>query len=131
MPNPQWEGVAEHVEGAYAKAGGAQLVREIMQTKLAAGMTLLTHIHHRETPQYLLQGRADAGPVWLTEALYQHRTNALDYVRIPPARNVYVEYDAASITGAPHAAAARAFVSFMQSSQARAILKSYGFGPPL
>jgi ABC-type molybdate transport system substrate-binding protein len=130
MPNPQWEGVAEKVEDAYAKAGGAALVREIMHTKVAAGATMLTRIHHRETPLYLLQGRADAGPVWLTEALYLHRTLALGFVRIPPEKEVYMQYEAAFVDGAPHAAAAREFVTFMQSSQARAILKSYGFGPP-
>jgi ABC-type molybdate transport system substrate-binding protein len=130
MPNPKWEGVAEQVEGAYAKAGGAVLVREIMDTKVAAGTTMLTRIHHRETPLYLLQGRADAGPVWLTEALYLHRTQPLDFVRIPPGQEVYAQYEAARVTGAPHGTAAQAFVSFMQSPQARAILESYGFGPP-
>lgn len=130
MPNPKWEGVAEQVEGAYARAGGLQLVHTIMVTKLADGMTILTRIHHRETPLYLLGDRADAGPVWLSEAYYQHRVHALDFVRIPPRQNVYAQYDAAPVTAAPHAAVARAFVTFMQSPQARAILKSYGFGPP-
>lgn len=130
MPNPKWEGVAEQVEGAYAKAGGSQLVHTIMVTKLAAGTTVLTRIHHRETPLYLLEGRADAGPVWLSEALYQHRIRPLDFVRIPAGDNVYAQYEAARVNGAPHAAAARAFVAFMQSPQARAIFKSFGFGPP-
>jgi ABC-type molybdate transport system substrate-binding protein len=130
MPNPKWEGVAEQVEGAYAKAGGAKLVHRIMVTKLAEGTTMLTRIHHRETPLYLLGNRADAGPVWLSEAYYQHRIHALDFVRIPAGQNVYAQYDAAPAAAAPHAAAAQAFVTFMQSPQARAILKSYGFGPP-
>jgi ABC-type molybdate transport system substrate-binding protein len=130
MPNPKWEGVAEQVEGAYAKAGGAPLVHDIMVRKVAEGSTILTRIHHRETPLYLLEGRADAGPVWLSEALYQHRLHRLDFVRIPRAQNVYADYEAALATGAPHAAAAHAFVMFMHSPQARAILTSYGFGAP-
>lgn len=130
MPNPKWEGVAEQVEGAYAKAGGTLLVQTIMVRKVTAGTTILTRIHHRETPMYILEGRADAGPVWLTEALYQHRITALDYVRIPPQQNVYAQYEAAAVNGARHAAAAKAFVSFIQSPQARAIFRSYGFGPP-
>jgi molybdate transport system substrate-binding protein len=130
MPNPKWEGVAEQVEGAYAKAGGAQLVRRIMVTKVADGSTILTRIHHRETPLYLLAGRADAGPVWLSEAIYQHRLHNFDIVRIPAAQNVYADYEAALATGAPHAAAAQAFVTFMHSPQARAIFASYGFGAP-
>lgn len=130
MPNPKWEGVAEQVEGAYAKAGGAQLVHAIMITKLAAGTTILTRIHHRETPLDLLEGRADAGPVWRTEALYQRRTQGLGMVSIPPQENVHAEYDAALVRGARHAVAAREFVTFMQSPQARAIFAAYGFAPP-
>lgn len=130
MPNPKWEGVAEQVEGAYAKAGGARLVHTIMVTKRAAGTTMLTRIHHRETPLYLIEGRADAGPVWLSEALYQRRVARLEFVRIPEQENVRAQYDAAVVAGAPHAAAAQAFVTFMQSPQARAVLESFGFGPP-
>lgn len=130
MPNPKWEGVAEQVEGAYRKAGGASLVQTIMKTKLAAGMTMLTRIHHRETPLYLVEGRADAGPVWLSEALYQHRIRPLDFVRIPQQENVYADYEAAMVTSAPHRAAAQAFVSFVRSPQARSIFEAYGFGPP-
>lgn len=130
MPNPKWEGVAEQVEGAYAKAGGTQLVHTIMVTKLAAGTTILTRIHHRETPLDVMEGRADAGPVWLSEALYQHRIRPLDFVRIPASQNVYAQYEAAPVNGAQHAAAARDFVTFMQSPQARAIFESFGFGPP-
>jgi molybdate transport system substrate-binding protein len=130
MPNPKWEGVAKQIAGAYANAGGAQLVHTIMVTKLAGGSTLLTRIHHRETPLYLEEGRADAGPVWLTEALYQHKVRGLRIVRIPRAQNVYAHYDAAVARSARHAAAAREFVAFIQSPQARAILTAYGFGPP-
>lgn len=130
MPNPQWEGVAEQVEGAYRNAGGEALVRTIMNAKAAAGTTILTHIHHRETPLYLLEGRADAGPVWLSEALYQHRIARLDFVRIPDRENVYARYEAAAVNGALHARAAQAFVAFLRSPQARAIFEAYGFGPP-
>ncbi|HEY9181066.1 MAG TPA: substrate-binding domain-containing protein [Candidatus Baltobacteraceae bacterium] len=130
MPNPKWEGVAEQVEGAYRKAGGAALVQTIMKTKLAGGTTILTRIHHRETPLCLLSGRADAGPLWLSEALYQRRLHGFGVVRIPQQENVHADYEAAISTSAAHVAAARAFVSFIQSAQARAIFIAYGFGPP-
>lgn len=130
MPNPKWEGVAEQVEGAYRKAGGERLVQTIMNTKLAAGTTTLTRIHHRETPLYLTEGRADAGPVWLSEALYQHRIAALGLVHIPQRENVYADYDAAAAVRPVHESAAQAFVTFIQSPQARSIFEAYGFGPP-
>jgi molybdate transport system substrate-binding protein len=90
-----------------------------MVKKVAARTTVLTHIHHRETPLLLREDRADAGPVWFSEALYQSRMRpVLGMVRIPASQNVRTVYDAA------------AFVSFMRSPQARAIFRSYGFGPP-
>jgi ABC-type molybdate transport system substrate-binding protein len=130
MPNPKWEGVAEQVEGAYAKVGGTPLVHAIMNAKVAAGTTILTRIHHRESPLYLVQGRADAAPVWRSEALYQRRIAPLEMIAIPPGDNVYAQYDAAFVRDAPHRAAAQAFVEFMQSPQARTILASYGFAAP-
>jgi molybdate transport system substrate-binding protein len=64
MPNPRWEGVAAQIETAYRKAGGEALSQKIMLTKVDAGTTLLTRIHHRETAFNIIQGKADAGPVW-------------------------------------------------------------------
>lgn len=131
MPNPHWEGVAEQVEGAYVRAGGEALVRTIMSAKVREGTTILTRIHHRQTPLFLQESKADAGPVWISEALYAERIGLpLSLVRIPAKENVTAAYDAAVMLAAPHAAAAHAFVEFMQTSEARAIYRSYGFGPP-
>ncbi len=131
MPNPKWEGVAEEVETAYEKAGGVTLVHEIMQTKIADGMTILTRIHHRQTPLYLMESKADAGPVWISEALYARRIGEpLTFVRIPESQNVTMAYDAAVLRDAPHSAAAQAFVNFLKTPEARAIYASFGFGPP-
>jgi ABC-type molybdate transport system substrate-binding protein len=131
MPNPRWEGVEEQIERAYRKAGGEQLVQTIMTVKVADGTTVLTRIHHRQTPLFLLNGRADAGPVWISEALYQERIGApIGMVAIPSAQNQTAAYEAALLRDAPHRRAARAFLDFLNSPQARAIYKSYGFGPP-
>lgn len=131
MPNPQWEGVAEQIESAYRTAGGEQLVHTIMVSKVAAGTTTLTKIHHRQTPLFLLEGRADAGPVWISEALYQIRIGApIGMVAIPAAENVTADYQAAAMRNAPHVRAAQEFLDFLKSPKARAIYRSYGFGPP-
>jgi ABC-type molybdate transport system substrate-binding protein len=131
MPNPKWEGVAEQVEGAYAKAGGEALVHQIMLAKVANGTTILTRIHHRQTPLYLIESKADAGPVWISEALYAERIGEpLTFVRIPQSENVTAAYDAAVVRDAPHAGVARAFVEFLKTPEARAIYQSFGFGPP-
>lgn len=131
MPNPQFEGVARQIERAYLKAGGERLVQTIMVTKVHNGTTLLTQIHHRQTPMWLTSGVADAGPVWLTEALYQQRVGApIETVRIPPSQNVRATYEAARTIQSAHPQLAREFVRFLGTSQAQGILHSYGFGAP-
>jgi molybdate transport system substrate-binding protein len=131
MPNPRWEGVAEQVEGAYAKAGGRTLVYTIMVKKIANGTTILTRIHHRQTPLFLMEGKADAGPVWISEGLYAQRIGEpLALVRIPAWQNVTGTYEAAALRNAAHRGAAQAFVDFMKTAEVRAIYQSYGFGPP-
>ena len=131
MPNPKTEGIARQIELAYKKAGGDALERTIMVTKVGNGSTRLTQIHHRQTPMWLLDGRADAGPVWLSEALYQERIHSgLAAVRIPAKDNVQAIYLGATVKGAPHADAAQAFVNFLATPTAEAIYRSYGFASP-
>lgn len=131
MPNPKWEGVARQIEGAYRRAGGDTLNQRIMQTKVASGTTRLTRIHHRQTPMWLLDGSADAGVVWLTEALYQERIGSgLRAVRIPAKENAHGQYVAAVVKRAAHPTAARDFVLFLTSAAGQAIYRSFGFEPP-
>lgn len=131
MPNLKTEGISRQIEAAYRKAGGDALDRMIMVTKVAAGTTTITTIHHRQTPMWLLQGKIDAGPVWITEAQYQERIHSgLVGVVIPLDVNVRGSYEAAPFVNAPHAAAAAAFVQFLATPQAQAIYRSYGFDIP-
>lgn len=128
MPNPKTEGIARQIQIAYVKAGGTALDKTIMETKLRNGTTLLTSIHHRQTPMWILQGKADAGPVWISEALYQERIRSgLVAISIPEKDNVLGLYLAAVVNGAPHERAANAFKAFLMSSRAQAIYRSYGF----
>jgi ABC-type molybdate transport system substrate-binding protein len=131
MPNPKTEGIARQIEIAYRKAGGDSLVQKIMVTKTHAGTTQLTQIHHRQTPMWILDGKADAGPVWISEALYQEQVHSgLIAVRIPDKDNVTALYLAAVAANAPHPQAAQAFRQFLTTPAAQAIYRSYGFGPP-
>jgi len=129
MPNPAFEGVGHKIEQAYRKAGGQQLVERIMVGKVRDGTTILTEIHHRQTPLWLIEGRVDAGPLWLSEALYQQRIGApIETIRVPPRDNVTAHYEAAVVSRAPHATAARDFVNFLSGQRAREIFRSFGFG---
>ncbi len=130
MPNPAWEGIAKIIIQAYGKAGGKQLVEQIMETKVKDGTTFLTHIHHRQTPIRIMRHESQAGPVWYTEAHFQEMIgNPISLVQIPAKDNVVVTYVAARLKNAPHKQAAAAFLKFLTSQEGQAVYHKYGFLP--
>lgn len=133
MPNPKWEGIAQHaIIPALKRTGGEALVNAIYTTKVDNGTTYLTHIHHRQTPMRIMAGQCDAGAVWYTEAFFHahiaHHPTAL--VPIPDARNKVVTYTIGALGDAPHKQAARDFMHFIVGAKAQAIYRHYGFMPP-
>ncbi len=129
MPNPAYEGVGRLILKAIEKAGGSELVKRVMEEKVMNGETYLTRIHHRETINLLTEGRSDAGPVWLSEALYQKKKEGLlDYVSIPEEHDVVGQYFIAHVDKTSrHPTAARNFIEFMTGEIAQKIYASYGF----
>ncbi len=129
MPNPAYEGVGRLIVKALEKAGGPELVKRIMEEKVSSGETYLTRIHHRETINLLTERRSDAGPVWLSEALYQKKEGGLlDYVSIPEEHDVVGQYFIAHVyKTSRHPAAARNFIEFITGETAQKIYASYGF----
>ena len=88
MPNPEFEGIARQIEASLKEAGGDALDTTVYRTKVAHGSTVLTRIHHRQTPLFLMQGRAQAGVTWQSEAIFQEQIgNAITHVDIPSAHN--------------------------------------------
>lgn len=132
MPNPQFEGIARQIEAIYRKVGGDALDQAVMQAKVADGSTILTQIHHRQSPLNILEGRADAAPVWYTEAYFQQQVlhHPIETVEIPDTDNLQVTYAAATLRAAPHPRAARDFLAFLATPQAQAVYRKYGFEPP-
>lgn len=128
MPNPLWEGIARQIEQAFVKAGGENLRKTIMESKVNDGTTYLTQIHHRQTPMRILYDQSDAGPVWFSEAYYQQLIHhPIEIVRIPDDQNLTVAYMAGILKIAPHPQAAKDFMNFLQSPEAKAVYKKYGF----
>lgn len=128
MPNPEWEGVGKRIEEAYIKAGGEALRKSIMETKVTAGTTYLTQIHHRQTPMRVLYEQSDAGPVWYTEAYYQQLLgHPVELIEIPEKENIQAQYVAGQLKNAPHMQAAKDFMDFLVSPQAKAIYRKFGF----
>jgi molybdate transport system substrate-binding protein len=130
MPNPAFEGIARQIKAALTKEGGAALVQTVYGTKVSDGSTILTHIHHRQTPLFLMQGIADAGVTWQSEALFEEQAgHPITHVAIPPADNSTAIYAGAEVKDAPHPEAAQAWLDFIRSPAALAILEHYGFKP--
>lgn len=131
MPNPEWEGVANLITQSYKKAGGEELVNQVMKNKVQQGTTFLTHIHHRQTPVRIMQGESDAGVVWYSEARFQQMIgNPIGMVEIPQEQNMNGTYLAGIFKDAPHAEAAHAFAGFLLTEKAQAIFRKYGFSGP-
>ena len=131
MPNPAWEGVAGQIQESLRKAGGDELVSQVMEIKVKNGTTFLTHIHHRQTPMRILRKESDAGVTWSSEVRFQEKIgNPISGVAIPAGENTTAVYAAAVLRDAPHAAAARAWVAYLKTEQAQAIYRKFGFGPP-
>ena len=130
MPNPEFEGVARRVMAALRKAGGDALVKTVYETKVADGTTLLTRMHHRQTPVWLMQGRAEAGVTWKSEALFQADAGLpTGRVDIPAGHNETGAYAGAVVKGAAHEAEARDWLEFLRTREAFEIFAHYGFQP--
>lgn len=128
MPNPEFEGVAGQIRTSLVKAGGAALAEAVYGTKVRNGETVLTRIHHRQTPLLLMQHLVEAGVTWKSEALFQEQAgHPIGHVDIPAGHNTIAEYSAAMVAGAAHPAAARAWLDFLRSDNAFAALSPYGF----
>ncbi len=130
MPNPLFEGIGRQIKASLAKAGGEDLVTSVYTTKVNDGETIMTHIHHRQSPLDLMLGRADAGVTWQSEAIFQEEAgNPISHVAIPDDQNVTAIYAAVALKAAPHHKAAQMWVNYLRSPQALAIFEHYGFKP--
>ncbi len=130
MPNPAWEGVARQIKLSLIKAGGPALEKMVYRTKVKDGQTILTHIHHRQTPLYLMQGLADAGVTWKSEAIFQEQIgHPIADVPIPAKYNTTAIYAGAVLKNARHRHAALQWLAFLTSPVAQAIFAGYGFKP--
>ena len=128
MPNPAYEGIGRQIKASLAKAGGDDLVKAVYETKVADGSAVLTHIHHRQSPLYLMQGRAEAGVTWQSEAMFQEQAgHPIEHVDIPEAQNSTAIYAGAVVKGAPHPEAAKLWLDFISSPDGLKIFESYGF----
>ncbi len=131
MPNVEFEGVSKQIIASLKKAGGDELAKKVYADSPAdASHVFLTQIHHRQTPMRILQHQSDAGVTWASEVIFQEKIgNPIEGVTIPRAENSTGTYAAAMVKNAPHAAAATAWLAYLQSAEAQAAFREFGFGP--
>jgi molybdate transport system substrate-binding protein len=77
---------------------------------------------------YIETGNADAGIVYLTDA--RGSTKVRVAAAAPEGTHDRIVYPVAILTNSRDESAARAFLEFLESSDARAIFEKYGFGTP-
>lgn len=130
MPNPEFEGIARQIESSLQKAGGPALLRDVYESKVRDGTTILTHIHHRQTPLWLMLGKVQAGVTWQSEAIFQIQAgHPIEQVAIPADQNTTAVYAGGVVKGAAHIEAAHRWLDFVRSPQGLAIFERYGFKP--
>ncbi len=128
MPNPEWEGVANQIADSLRKAGGEELYKAVYKTKVQTGKTMLTEIHHRQTPMRIMKDEADAGITWASEVRFQESIhNPIAGVPIPDAQNMVATYAGGVVSGAPHPQTAAQWLEFLRSPEAQAIYHRFGF----
>jgi molybdate transport system substrate-binding protein len=130
QPDPANEDIAFHIIEMYRQAGGDELVHRIMEKKRAEGTAIFTIVHHRETPLRILKQTVDAGPVWLTEAVYA-KAAGLSIDVVEPGEYLdqrnEINYYICKFKEAPHPENADKFIDFITSSAAGNIYQKYGF----
>jgi len=129
QPDPENEDIAFHIMDMYRLAGGDGLVHRIMEEKRAEGTTILTIVHHRETPLRISKKTVDVGPVWNTEVIHA-RSYGLAFDVVEPGEHLdqrdKINYYVCKLINATHPENAQKFLDFITSS-AQQIYKKYGF----
>ena len=128
MPNLVTEGVSRQIQASLVKAGGEALRATVYESKVKAGTSLMTQVHHRQTPVWIMQGKVDAGVLWQSEIVFQRQVgHPIEAVTIPADQNTVESYSAAAVANAPHGKAAQDWLAFIQTPEAFAVMRSYGF----
>jgi molybdate transport system substrate-binding protein len=126
------EDITLYITGMYRSAGGDALVKKIMDDKRAEGTTILTIVHHRETPLRMRKCTVDVGPVWATE-VKNAREMGLKVESLEPGEDLdqrdRVNYYIAKLKNAPHPENSEKFLNFMKTPQAQETYRRFGFVP--
>ena len=133
MPNPVNEGIMQF----YARK---VLERHSIWNQISGGkecfscqttpQNWFTSVHHRETPDRIKAGTADAGIVWKTETQEAIRAGALvEAVLLPPEDSLRdeVAYAIGALTNSSRKVMAEKYLEFLKSPESQQAYAKYGF----
>jgi molybdate transport system substrate-binding protein len=126
------EDINKYIISMYKEAAGDAFVKRIMDEKRAEGTTILTVVHHRETPLRIIKGTIDVGPVWATE-VFNALKQGLKVKMVEPGEKIdqrdKVNYFVTKLKNSPNPVSADKFLDYIKSRQAQEIYMRYGFVP--
>jgi ABC-type molybdate transport system substrate-binding protein len=133
MPNPLTEGIMQFYarkvlerHGVWQRISGGKDCASCQATE----NNYFTAVHHRETPERIRDGRADAGIVWKTEVLEAQRRGAdVDAVALPPSDSLRneVSYAIGALNDSKHKAVADRYLAFVVGNAGQAAYAAFGF----
>ncbi|MDY6951624.1 MAG: substrate-binding domain-containing protein [Thermodesulfobacteriota bacterium] len=130
QPNPEYEDIAFYIMEMYRQAGGQDLLDRIMEQKRAEGTTIMTIVHHRETPLRITKKTVDVGPVWATEMAHA-RQAGLSADVVEPGEDLdqrdSINYYMCHLKDAGHPENGERFLDFIRSPRAQSIYEKSGF----
>jgi len=103
--------------------------RDVLKLNSVVVRPVTLELDVREVLGKVMADEVDAGIVYVTDI--KAAGAKVTSVSIPPANNETTIYPIATVIGAPNAAAARAFVTYVRfTTSAQGILRAYGFARP-
>ena len=133
MPNPVNEGIMQFYtrkvlerHGLWQAISGGKECVSCQTTK----NNWFTAVHHRETPDRIRAGQADAGVVWKTEVLEARRAGAdVDAIELPDEDSLRSEvaYVIGTLSASPHRKEADAFLGFLRTPAGQDAYAKFGF----
>jgi molybdate transport system substrate-binding protein len=120
--------IANPEHAPYGRAATAALEYFGLKGKLSDKIVLGENIS--QTAQFVQSGNAQAGLIAESLALSPAMKKAGTYWRLPAGSYPEIQQAAGMLTSSKHKQAAQAFLDFVDSPEAAAILRQYGFGLP-
>jgi len=120
--------IANPQHAPYGRAALAALEHFGLRAKVASKLVLGENIS--QAAQFVQSGNAQAGLIALSLALSPPMKDDGRYWELPPDSYPELKQAAAIVSASKHKAAAQAFLNYVTSAEARAILQQYGFRTP-